>query len=78
MSTERLLEIKKQIESAKTKHAGIQGQIKEIESQMFSRFKVKTVSEASDTVAKLGEELDKLNHQFNEGMEKLEDAHPWD
>jgi len=75
---ERVLEIKEQIEAAKTKQAGIKGQIKEIESQMSARFKVTNTTEAEKKLEKIGIELDKLNQQFTEKLEQLEDVYIWD
>lgn len=78
MSRERLLEIKSQIDAAKTSQAEVAGQIKSETDRMEQRFGVKTVSDAKRRLEKIGVELDNKESKFSKGMEKLESAHDWD
>jgi len=78
MSTERLLEIKRQIEKAKTSQAEIKGQISGIEEQMEKKFKIKTISAAEKELKKRGADLDKMEMAFDKGVSELEAAHEWD
>ncbi len=78
MSTERLLEIKNQIDNAKSKQSEVKGQIKSTNDQMEQRFKVKTLSAAEKELDKIGKELDEKESELKEGQEKLEGAYDWD
>jgi len=77
MSTEKLLQIKNQIEEAKSRQAEIRGKRTSTEEQMTSKFNVKTIEEAEVELKKRAAELDKMENEFEEGMEKLEAAYPW-
>ena len=76
-STERLLEIKKQIDEAKIKQSEITGQIKSITEQMEQKFEVSNLKEAEIKLKEIGKELDKQESEFTEGMEVLENAYEW-
>lgn len=78
MSTERLLEIKGQIDDAKNKKAGVEGQIEGVEGQAQTKFKVRTLASANEKLKKMGAELDKKETAQVEGEEKLEAAYPWE
>ena len=78
MSTEKLLNIKSQIEKAKTKQSEIKGQISGIESQMLSKFQVKGLKEAEKKLNTMGTELDKKEKEFSDNMQELENAYDWE
>jgi len=78
MSTERLLEIKKQIDEAKSKQSEITGQIKSVTDQMDQKFEVKSLSKANEKLKEIGNELDSQESEFKKGMEELEGAYSWD
>jgi len=77
MTTERLLQIKKQIDDAKTKQSEITGQIKSTTDQMFQKFAVKTLQEAEKKLKTMGDELDKNEAEFTTGLKKLEESYSW-
>jgi len=77
MSTKRLLEIKNQIDEAKSKQSEITGQIKSIKEQMKQKFKISDLNEAEKLLEKMGIELDAQETEFEKGMEKLEEAYNW-
>ncbi len=77
MSTERLLEIKKQISDAQTQQSEVKGQISGVESQVQSKFKVDGLPAAEEKLKKMGEDLDAMETKFTGGMESLENNHPW-
>jgi len=78
MSTERLLEIKKQIDEAKSKQSEIIGQIKSVTDQMDQKFEVKTLAKANEKLKEIGNELDSQETEFKKGMEELEKAYSWE
>ncbi len=78
MSTERLLEIKNQIDGAKSKQSEVTGQIKSIDDQMEQQFNVKTLSAAEKELKNMGQEIDKKEAEFTDGLEGLESAYDWD
>ena len=77
MSTERLLEIKSQIADAKTQQSEVKGQITGVEDQMQSKFQTNNLSTAEKKLKKMGEDLDAMETESTEGMEKLEESYPW-
>ena len=70
--TERLAQIKDQIDGAKTRQAEIKGKISSVREQMQTGFKVKALPTAEKKLESMGIDLDKMEVQFNEGMEDLE------
>lgn len=78
MSTERLLQIKQQIEKARTKQAEFKGQISSLESQMEKEFNVKTIPAANKALDKIEADLDNMQRAFDKGLKELEAAHDWD
>lgn len=77
MSTERLLQIKDQIDGAKTQQAEIKGKLSGVKEQMQTGFEVKDLSAAEKKLEGMGNDLDKMETQFNESMEELEGAYDW-
>ena len=78
MSTERLLEIKRQIDKAIPKQGEIAGQIKAVESQVNQKFQIKTISEMEKKLKEIGKEIDTKEAEFKTGMESLEEAYKWE
>lgn len=78
MTTQRLLQIKEQIDNAKTKGAQISGQIQSIEDQMNTKFKVKTPEAADKELKRRSGELDKMEKDFEAGQDALEKNFPFD
>lgn len=78
MSTKRLLEIKNQIDEAKSKQSEITGQIKSIKEQMKQKFKISDLNEAEKLLEEIGKELDEQETKFEEGMKDLESAYDWE
>jgi len=77
MTTQRLLQIKEKIDNAKTQQAEVKGQIRSIEDQMFTKFKVKTADDANEQLKKRAGELDQMEKDFEAGEEELENAYAW-
>jgi len=78
MSTNRLLEIKSQIDDAKSKLSENAGQTKSEIDRMQKQFGVSKIPEAEKELKKIGTELDKKEAEFKKGQEKLENAYDWD
>jgi len=78
MTTERLLEIKKQIKNAKTTQSEVRGQISIVEERMEKKFKVRTASAAEKILKKMDAELTKLEAAMKKGLEELEEKYQWD
>ena len=77
MSTQRLLDIKDKIESAKNQKAEIKGKLESVEDQMESKFKVKTESGADKELKTRASELDQMEKDLEAGEEELENKFPW-
>ena len=78
MSTQRLLDIKDKIESAKNQKAEVKGKLESVEDQMESKFKVKTESAADKELKSRASELDQMEKDLETGEEELENAYKWD
>jgi len=78
MSTDRLFEIKKQIDEAIPKQSEIAGKIQSEEERIEQEFKVKTIPEMEKKLEDIGKEIDEEEAKFKKDMEKLEDAYDWD
>ena len=76
--TERLLQIKKQIDEAIPKQAEITGQIRSEEERIESQFGIKTIPEMEKKLNEIGKDIDNQESEFKKGMEELEAAYPWD
>ena len=78
MSTDRLFEIKKQIDEAIPKQSEIAGKIQSEEERIEQEFKVKTIPEMEKKLEDIGKEIDEEEAKFKKEMEKLENAYNWD
>ena len=78
MKAKRLMEIKSQIDDAKTRQAEIKGQISGVTEQMKTKFKVKDLPAAEKKLEAMGADLDKKEGQFQSGMEEIEEAYDWE
>jgi uncharacterized protein YgiM (DUF1202 family) len=77
MTTQRLLEIKVQIDDAKGKQAEIRGKRASTEEQMQTKFGIKTVVASEKELKKRASELDQMEGEFEKGMEELENGYEW-
>jgi len=77
-TTDRLFEIKKQIDEAIPKQSEIAGKIQSEEERDEQQFGVKTIPEMEEKLKDIGKEIDKEEASFKKDMEKLEDAYDWD
>lgn len=73
--TEKLMEIKKSIDEAKTKQAEIKGQTNNIESQIKTKYKIK-IKDIDSTLDKMAQDLDDKELIFQKGMDDLEKEFP--
>ena len=71
MTTQKLLQIKEKIDNAKTQQAEVKGQIRSIEDQIFTKFKVKAIDAVNEQLKERAEELDKMERDFKIGEEEL-------
>jgi len=69
MSTERLLEINKQIDEAIPQQAEVAGQIKSEESRTEQQFGIKTISEMKSKLKEVGKEIDREEANFKKEKE---------
>ena len=77
-TTDRLFEIKKQIDEAIPKQSEIAGKIQSEEERDEQQFGVKTIPEMEEKLKDIGKEIDEEEAKFKKGMEKLENAYVWD
>jgi len=78
MGTERLLQIKDQINKAKTTQSEVKGQIAGVWDNAKTRFKISELPEASKKLSEMGAKLDQEEVELKSGEEKLEAAYPWE
>ena len=78
MSTERLLEIKSQIDKAIPKQGEVKGQIKGVDDQVEQKFGIKGIPKMKEKLKEIGTKLDGQESGFKKGMEALEGAYGWD
>ena len=69
---EQLLDLKKQIEQAKTRKAEAEGALKQMKRQLEDDHGCKTVDAAIKKLEKMDVQIEALNQQIAEGMAKLE------
>jgi uncharacterized coiled-coil DUF342 family protein len=59
------------VESASTKYAGLQGEERQLRTQMESQFNIKSVRQAQKIEKEIGEEMTTLGEQLKEGVDAL-------
>ena len=74
---DRILQIKEQIEKAKSQSSKIDGQLSEIESQMEKKFKVKNKKDADKMLEGLDGTIKEKEEKYQTGLEELESAYEW-
>lgn len=77
-SVEKIMEIKKKIETAKEKLSIATGQLQSTTEQMMKKFNVSTVDAAEKLLADKSKKLDQLEEEFEKGCDELEGSYDWD
>lgn len=72
MNEKQLLDLKKQIETAKTRTAEFQGQREYLLKELKRQYDCSTIAEAKDKIKEYQKSIDGLNKLINEGMADLE------
>ena len=72
MSQEKLLQLKEEIEEAKTNVAQLTGQKNTLMAQLKKDWKCTTLGEAKKKLKDLQKQIDDLNSQIEQGIEELE------
>jgi len=70
--------LKKKIESIKDKRSRAEGSLEQVKSQLFEKFKVKTIEEAEELSKKLSKEIESDKIKFNKYLKELDDITEWD
>ena len=72
MDEQRLLELKQEIDEAKTKVSELTGQKNALMKQLKEEYGCKTIQDADNKVDDLEKQIDDLNSQIEQGIEELE------
>jgi len=75
MTEQDLLNLKKDINTAKTNKANLEGQKEGIMKQLRDTFKVKTVEEANTKLSQLERQQKVLEQKIKDGIEELEEKY---
>jgi len=78
METERLLDIKSQIEDAKSQQASINGELKQLKAQMKEKFNVGDLDAANKLLSKMSKGIEKMESKLEEATDELEEKYDWD
>ena len=70
-----LLDLKKEIEEAKTKTAELKGQEKQLMETLKKDWECKTVEEAEQKLKTIAKDLGKLSQQIEEGVAEIEEKY---
>lgn len=72
MNEQQLLQLKHQIEDAKSETAELKGREKQLMEQLEKEWDCTTVKQAEQKIEKLQSEIDQLDIKINEGLKELE------
>ena len=75
MNESELLQLKQEIDSAKTQVAEHEGEKKSILASLLERFGCKTLKEAEAKAAKLQEEIDTAQAELDKGIAEIEEKY---
>jgi hypothetical protein len=70
--------LKKKIESIKDKRSRAEGSLEQVKSQLFEKFKVKTIEEAEELSKKLSKEIESDKIKLEKYLKELDDITEWD
>ena len=71
---QRLLDLKQDLEEAKSKRSELQGQSKGLMKQLKDEFELDSFDEAQARIEELNEQLDNLQSTLNDALERAEEA----
>jgi len=71
---QRLLNLKQDLEEAKSKRSELQGQSKGLMKQLKEEFELDSLDEAQARIEELNEQLDNLQSALNDALERAEEA----
>lgn len=77
-NAERLVEMKKQVEAAKTEADQAEGALRQLRASLETEFGVKTIADAEELLVKLETEDSELRAEENAIMDKLEAEYAWE
>ena len=77
MSTERLLELKKELETAKTEKAEAEGALKQNLQRLKDEFACKNIESAKLKLNDLKIQKEQLVDKIESAMQKLEETYEW-
>jgi len=69
----KLLKLKEQIDSEKSRRSELQGELKSIMKRLSDEFGISSLDEAKKKIDEQKEELENLELKINESIEKIED-----
>ena len=75
MNERELLDLKHQIEDAKTSVSELKGQQQMLMKQLKDEWKCNTIEEAERKIKSMGKEIDALQTQIDEGVKELEEKY---
>ncbi len=74
---QKLLDMKADIEKAKTGKAQAEGRLEGLMWQLKDAHKCKTLEQAKTKIAKLNTSIEKMKASLEKGFEELEQAYDW-
>ena len=70
--TDKLMDLKQQIEEAKTSKAQAEGRLQQLKKELLEKFGCKTVKAAQTKLKKMEKEISELTEKLETGIAKLE------
>jgi uncharacterized protein YukE len=75
MNEQQLLQLKRQIDDAKSETAELKGREKQLMDQLQTEWKCKTVKQAEQKCSALQDEITQIDSQIDEGTKELEEKY---
>jgi predicted nucleic acid-binding Zn-ribbon protein len=72
---QKLLRLKKKIDTAKEKVSELKGQRIHLEKELKEKWGCNTIKEAREKIEKIEESIEKMEKQIKEGIKELEDKY---
>jgi septal ring factor EnvC (AmiA/AmiB activator) len=78
LNEKELLQLKKEIEEAKSSISKLEGQKEYLEKELLVNFNCTSVEDAEKLLGKFQKEVEKIEKQIEEGLEELKEAYEFD
>lgn len=75
MNEKQLLELKQQIDDAKTEVATLKGKLQHLNEQLLKEWECKTLQDAEKKIIQLQQEAEKIDKQLQTNLQELEEKY---